>query len=143
MANVVSHAAWVSSLVALVVNASLLAVSVICCIIASTKRVVSISASFTPLLAVASAVACCFMCSFCARFSNCACSSCSVTSSSRCLAIYFVNIIGCLPLYGSKRSSRCSVSGVRGIGSRPRLPRDLNPTLFAPETDLNIIRSLS
>ncbi len=41
------------------------------------------------------------------------------------------------------RFSRCSFSGARGIGSRPRLSRDLDPTLFAPETELKLRRSLS
>jgi hypothetical protein len=41
------------------------------------------------------------------------------------------------------RSGRCSISGVRGIGLRPRHPRDPDPTLFAPKYGLKLNRSLS
>jgi len=49
----------------------------------------------------------------------------------------------CFSLSGSMQSSRCKISGVRGIGSLPLLPHDHDPTL-ALETELKLIsRSLS
>ena len=101
-----------------------------------------ISAYSTALLAAASAATCSFRCSFCAFFSNCACSSCSVAGSRRCLARCSVSILACFPLSGSMQFSRCRMSGVRGIGSLSLPPRDPDPTL-APDTELKLSLSLS
>ena len=75
-------------------------------------------------------------------FSSCACSSCSVAGNRRCRDMCYVSILACFPLYGSMRSIRCIMSGVRGIGSLPLLPRDLDPTL-ALDVELKLILSLS
>ena len=134
--------AWASSSVAPAASASLLVASAIRCSTASAWRAFSISAYSTALLANASAVACCFRCSFCAFFSNCACSSCSVVGSRRCHVRCSVSILACFPLSISRRSSRCRMPGVRGIGSLPLLPRDPDPTL-TPDTELKLSLSLS
>ncbi len=81
--------------------------------------------SFATMLAAASAAAYCRFSSFSAFLSSSFCSSCSVQGRVLCPVRCSVRSRACFPLSGSRRSSSSRISGVRGIGSLPLLPLEL------------------
>jgi hypothetical protein len=81
-----------------------------------------------PVFAVASASACYFLDSLGNCFYRSACNSCSVEGRSLCLASWSVSNRDYFPLSCSRRFSRCSISGVKGIGSLPLM--SLDPDVF-------------
>ncbi len=115
-------AAIASSYVALAASAAAIA----CC-----ARWAAIAASWTSIcsstamLAAASSAACCRFISFFAFLSIRFCSSCSVLGRVLCHVRCSVRSRACFPLSGSRRSMSCKISGVRGIGSLPLLPLEL------------------
>ena len=137
-------AASASSCVAPAASADPIACCARCAAIAASRAAFSVSACWVAaLLAAASAAAACFLISLLACFSRCCCSSCSVDGSWRCPVKCSVSRRACLPLSGSRRSSRCRISGVRGIGSLPLLPLEPDVAEFAPDTDPKLSLSLS
>ena len=96
----------------------------------------------TTLFVVASVVACCCLISLFARFLRCVCSSCPVDGSRRCFVRCSVSNLAYFSLSGSSLSNKCRISGVRGMGSRPRLPLKLEASELAPDLDILLLRLL-
>ncbi len=84
---------------------------------------------------------CCRFISFSAFLSSSFCSSCSVLGRVLCLVRCFVRIRACFPLSGSRRSSSSKISGVRGIGSLPLFPLELEATDADPPLSIPELRS--
>jgi hypothetical protein len=97
----------------------------------------------TILLVAASAAACCLLISRSAFLSSYVWSSCSVHGSVLCLVRCSARSRACFPLSGSRRFRRSKICGVRGIGSLPLLPLELEvPDAVSPLSMLELSASL-
>ena len=102
--------------------------------------------SFAALLAAAFTAACCRFRSFSAFLSSRFCSSCSIQGRVLCPLMCSVRSRACFRLSGSRRFRSSRISGVRGIGSLPPFPLeleadDVDPLLRIPEVRSSLTRS--